>query len=76
VKVKVLEVDAARKRISLTMRLDDPLPEPGERRTGGGAKPAQSAPRRPEKQAPAAGNGAMADALRRALQNRDTGAKG
>jgi uncharacterized protein len=74
VKVKVLEVDAARKRISLTMRLDDPLPEPGERRTGG-AKPAPSAPRRSEKPA-ASGGGAMADALRRALQNRETGAKG
>jgi uncharacterized protein len=75
VKVKVLEVDVARKRISLTMRLDDPLPEPGERRTGGGARPAQPAPRRPEKQPQSAGNSAMADALRRALQSRETGAK-
>jgi len=41
VKVKVLEVDTARKRIALTMRLDDPLPEAGapvrEARAGGGA---------------------------------------
>jgi protein Tex len=32
VKVKVLEVDVQRKRIALTMRLDDPLPAPGESR--------------------------------------------
>lgn len=41
VKVKVLEVDTVRKRIALTMRLDDPLPEAGsharEGRAGGGA---------------------------------------
>lgn len=43
VKVKVLEVDRARKRIALTMRLDDPLPDPSaapEARLGkgGGAR--------------------------------------
>ncbi|WP_058022153.1 Tex family protein [Pseudohongiella spirulinae] len=37
VKVKVLEVDRERKRIALTMRLDDPLPQPGESRS---ARPA------------------------------------
>ena len=41
VKVKVLEVDTARKRIALTMRLDDPLPEAGapvrESRSAGNA---------------------------------------
>jgi uncharacterized protein len=51
VRVRVLSVDMARKRISLTMRLDDPA--------GGG--PAKAAP---AKAAPA--NGAMAEALRRA----------
>ena len=41
VKVKVLEADTARKRIALTMRLDDPLPEAGapvrESRSAGNA---------------------------------------
>jgi uncharacterized protein len=76
VKVKVLEVDAARKRIALTMRLDDEI-------TNGDQKAAQ----RP---APAAGNstsgsksrgratevpasGAMGDALRKALTGKVQG---
>jgi protein Tex len=33
VRVKVLDVDIPRKRISLTLRLDDELPAPGQRRT-------------------------------------------
>ena len=37
VKVKVLEVDTARKRISLTLRLDDELPVAGEQPAKGGA---------------------------------------
>ncbi|MDH6132382.1 uncharacterized protein P3T37_001767 [Kitasatospora sp. MAA4] len=73
VKVRVVSVDVARKRIGLTLRLDDeveraPRPERSERadrtarpprqdRRGGGGGAAQ---------APAAGNSAMADALRRA----------
>jgi uncharacterized protein len=69
VKVKVLEVEVARKRIALTLRLDD---EPG----GKSDRPAQgmprdnsqksmtsSAPRKPEKEP---GGGALAEALRRA----------
>jgi protein Tex len=47
VKVKVLEVDRERKRIAMTMRLDDPLPQPGEKSDGsrssrGGARSAAS----------------------------------
>jgi protein Tex len=85
VRVKVLGVDAARKRISLTLRLDD---EPADR--GGESRPAKAAPRpgpgRPggsgrdkpsagRGKPPAArgrdrtaqgGEGAMAEALRRA----------
>jgi uncharacterized protein len=41
VKVKVLEVDLPRQRIALTLRLDDPLPEPGaspQARSQGGAR--------------------------------------
>ena len=69
VKVKVLEVEVARKRIALTLRLDD---EPG----GRSERPAQgaphdksrgsmtsSAPRKPQERS---GGGALAEALRRA----------
>ena len=69
VRVKVLEVDTARKRISLTMRMSDPVekkPARGEdnrgqfqkNRTSGGDRKAAGAN-------PSAG-GALADALRRA----------
>jgi uncharacterized protein len=75
VKVKVLEVEVARKRIALTLRLDD---EPG----GKSERPAQDesrdrlraakappAPRQPEQ------NGALAEALRRASE-KSGGGKG
>lgn len=70
VKVKVLEVDVARKRIALTMRLDDATPRPrapGEQPAGhrshdrGGSRPPARAPE-PK------GNGMMAEALMRALR--------
>ncbi|HYF54403.1 MAG TPA: S1 RNA-binding domain-containing protein, partial [Salinarimonas sp.] len=60
VRVKVLDVDAPRKRISLTMRLDDAVGAPAK-----GATAAKTAAPQPQRPAPAAG-GAMADALRRA----------
>jgi uncharacterized protein len=67
VKVKVLEVDLARKRISLTMKLDAKLPEQGDR--GGNAYRApdrgQRAPNAGRAAAPAAGGSAMADAFAR-----------
>ncbi len=45
VKVKVLEVDIARKRIGLTMRLDDEVPAEGAPRPkGGSARPQQGRP--------------------------------
>ncbi|MFI1101674.1 Tex family protein [Streptomyces melanogenes] len=77
VKVKVLDVDVPRKRISLTLRLDD---EAGA--SGGGPKHEERAGRPPQqrqqqrrgggdrdrggRQAPPPANGAMADALRKA----------
>jgi uncharacterized protein len=69
VKVKVLEVDRARKRISLTMRMDDaapgsrPGPSSGEPRREGAASKAKDGGgvRRP-----AGDDGALAEALRRA----------
>ncbi|MFJ2946786.1 Tex family protein [Streptomyces sp. NPDC087226] len=78
VKVKVLEVDIPRKRISLTLRLEDEAAPRGEQR---GQRGEQRQGGRPPKQrqgrsgsggkgrsaaAPAPADGAMADALRRA----------
>jgi protein Tex len=69
VRVKVLEVDLARKRISLTLRLDDEAGPRADR--AGPAAPRSSPPSRgPSRStAPAQreeGGGALADALRRA----------
>ncbi|GGJ45838.1 Tex family protein [Streptomyces brasiliensis] len=78
VKVKVLDVDIPRKRISLTLRLDDEAApqggrqgEGGERRQRGGRPPQQRQGRGGgggggSRQAPPPANSAMADALRRA----------
>jgi protein Tex len=75
VKVKVLEVDVDRKRIALTLRLDDELGGGKESRVQG--KPRDnprasmtSAPRKPQEPQ---GNGALADALRRASEKTGTG---
>lgn len=65
VRVLVLNVDVPRKRIALSMRLDDPV-EPGQpaRRT---VEPKQDAPRsRPSPVPDPAPGGALAEALRRA----------
>ncbi|MBN9082651.1 MAG: RNA-binding transcriptional accessory protein [Rhizobiales bacterium 62-17] len=65
VRVKVLEVDKPRKRISLTMRLDDELPAggPAANRPQGGPRPsAKNFSSGKESN----GGGALADALRRA----------
>jgi protein Tex len=69
VRVKVLEVDVARKRIALTLRLDDEIGPRAERagsaasridRPSRGSSPSAAPPRREE------GGGALAEALRRA----------
>lgn len=75
VRVKVMEVDIPRKRISLTLRLDDEGAPPRERAersaprqrrgNGGGGSGSGGTAARP-RQAAAPGNDAMADALRRA----------
>jgi uncharacterized protein len=70
VKVKVLEVDLPRKRIALTMRLDDPI---GEARVERGARPDARTTANVQKQiarqqAPAPAN-ALAEALLRAKRN-------
>jgi uncharacterized protein len=79
VKVKVLDVDIPRKRISLTLRLDDEAAPQGQ--SGGGARPQRGARAPQQRQgrgggggggsrqqgsAPAPSNSAMADALRKA----------
>jgi protein Tex len=71
VRVKVLEVDAPRKRISLTMRLDDEVGARADRQQPGGQRgPApkhmSAAPKPAKGGKTGAGGGALADALRRA----------
>jgi len=46
-KVRVLEVDLARKRISMTARLGDPVPAPGDRPAAAAGRPAAGGPNRP-----------------------------
>ncbi len=75
VKVKVLEVEVARKRVALTLRLDDEIGAKSERS-------AQAAPRQnsrtsmsssaPNPQQPS-GGGALAEALRRAAEKNGSG---
>jgi len=70
VKVKVLEVEVARKRIALTLRLDDEIgakgakPAEGKPREFSKASMTSSAPRKPQD----SGGGALAEALKRAAE--------
>jgi uncharacterized protein len=82
VKVKVLDVDIPRKRISLTLRLEDEAAQQGQQGGGGSGERRQRSGRTPQqrqggrgggrgggggsRQAPPPANSAMADALRRA----------
>jgi uncharacterized protein len=74
VKVKVLEVDVARKRIALTLRLDDEFGGKSERPAQGFPKnesrPMRSTPSKPHQQF---GGGALAEALRRANEKSGKG---
>ena len=65
VRVKVVEVDPARKRIGLTMRLDDAA-EPRPPRNAGGQSGTRPKPKPQERRNENAVGGAMAEALRRA----------
>ena len=73
VKVKVLEVDLQRKRIALTMRLDEQPGETNARRGGGnndraqGNRPAPKAAKPRGRDTQHAGNSAMMDALAAAM---------
>ena len=69
VKVKVLDIDVPRNRISLTLRLADPLPQAGassRAKSAGGAKSA--APKRTQESN--SGGGALAAALAKAAERR------
>ncbi|WP_230530151.1 Tex family protein [Microvirga roseola] len=70
VKVKVLDVDKARKRISLTMRMSDPVEKKPAGRGNGNRNSSQTSRPQGEKrtggQGSASSGGALADALRRA----------
>jgi protein Tex len=76
VKVKVLEIDVDRKRIALTLRLDDELgggKEPraqGKPRDNPRASMTSAAPRKPQEPS---GGGALAEALRRASEKNGSG---
>ena len=75
VKVRVVEVDEARKRISLTMRLQDkPRPERSAPELSGKEAPRQKQPQRKQQRPQSQqsfNSGAMADALRRAGLTKD-----
>jgi uncharacterized protein len=76
VKVKVLEVEVARKRIALTLRLDDEVGGKSERPAQGKPRDisresmTSSSPRKPQE---ASGGGALAEALRRAAEKNGGG---
>ncbi|MET8764129.1 Tex family protein [Lentzea sp. NPDC004782] len=74
VRVKVLEVDEARKRIGLTLRLTDEPGKPAPKQQGGGGGGRDRRPQRgggqqrggQQRNSPPPANGSMADALRKA----------
>ena len=67
VKVKVLDIDVPRNRISLTLRLADPLPQSGARQKSGGSAKSATGKRA---QAEPSGGGALAAALAKAAEKR------
>ena len=75
VKVKVLEIEVARKRIALSLRLDDEIgtkgrgPAKEKPRDISKASTTSQAPRKPQEQ----GGGALAEALRRAAGKNGNG---
>ncbi len=76
VKVKVLEVEVARKRIALTLRLDDEIGDKGPKLSEGKmreyskASMTSQAPRKPQE---AAGGSALAEAMKRAAEKSGRG---
>lgn len=74
VKVKVLEVDLERKRIGMSMRLDDPIPDPSEKGHKPARRPAASSTRGKKDFKASAQNkrqtGTMAALFEQALKNK------
>lgn len=72
VKVKVLDFEVARKRISLTLRLDDEVgakkDAPGMQRDNNSRSPARMTSSAPRQQESSGSGGALAEALRRAAE--------
>ncbi|UCF51917.1 MAG: helix-hairpin-helix domain-containing protein, partial [Bradyrhizobium sp.] len=72
VKVKVLDFEVARKRISLTLRLDDEVgakkDAPGMQRDNSTRNPARMTSSAPRKQEASSSGGALAEAMRRAAE--------
>jgi protein Tex len=72
VKVKVLDFEVARKRISLTLRLDDEVGAkknaPGMQRDNSSRNPSRMTSATPRKQESSGSGGALAEALRRAAE--------
>ncbi|HEY0848784.1 MAG TPA: Tex family protein [Bradyrhizobium sp.] len=77
VKVKVLDIEVARNRIALTLRLDDEVAKAGTK-TQGAARESRSSgvSQAARKPAPASGGGALAEALRRAGEKAGRGKAG
>ncbi len=73
VKVKVLEVDLERKRIGLTLRLDDPLPDeggvPAAKPARGERQPEPSKARKHKQEPKSAAKGSLAAAFHRAKRS-------
>ena len=65
VKVRVVEVDLARQRIALTMKLDAPTPRAGEQRDAAAYRPAARSERPPARADAAPAQGSMAAAFGR-----------
>jgi protein Tex len=75
VKVKVLDLEVARNRIALTLRLDDEVAKAGSKTQGATSRGA-GASQATRKPAPASGGGALAEALRRAGEKAGRGKAG
>jgi len=78
VKVKVIDLEVARNRIALTLRLDDEVAKAGTKTKGGVSDKSRSSStsQGARKPTPASGGGALADALRRANEKTGRGKGG
>jgi uncharacterized protein len=77
VKVKVIDLEVARNRIALTLRLDDETAAEKKKAAAASKAPqAQRKPAQPSKPAQQSGGGALAEALRRASEKNGRGKTG